>query len=155
MKNGVVKFDFDEVDDYIVSDYFSKKTNVYDLRHTAQEYLDIYKLSDNEKIEGVSYTLYGTTDYWDIILLLNDRNPLFDFPYDYDATFEAARKHVNAYVHFTYSGAPLIVGVIAERLGKEFLEKAIAENERNRYLLIVKPNKMSDFIKVLRDGQFI
>ena len=67
MKNTVLKFDYEELDEFIVSDYFSKKVDVYSLIDQIKDYVSAYKISDNDKLERISYELYGTTDYWDIL----------------------------------------------------------------------------------------
>lgn len=152
MKNTVLKFDHEELDEFIVPDYFSKSNDISYLVHEIKDYLEVYKISDNDKLERISYELYGTTDYWDILLLLNGRDPLFDFPYDYDAVYDSARNYVNRYMHYIYSGAPLIVGTVADALYSEFLDKNINNNEANRFMFIVKPNKIGDFIKILKDN---
>ena len=152
MKNTLLKFDYEELDEFIVPDYFSKSKDISYLVHKIKDYLEVYKISDNDKLERISYELYGTTDYWDILLLLNGRDPLFDFPYDYDTVYDSARTFVNRYVYYLYSGAPLIVGPVADALYEEFLQKHIDANETNRFMFIVKPNKIGDFIKVLKDN---
>lgn len=155
MKNTVLKFDYEELDEFIVSDYFSKKVDVYSLIDQIKDYVSAYKISDNDKLERISYELYGTTDYWDILLLLNGRNPLVDFPYDYDAVYDSSKTFVNKYMYYVYSNAPLIVGKVADDLYKEFLQLNIDRNEINRYMFIVKPNKIGDFIKVLKDNVYL
>jgi hypothetical protein len=152
MKNTVLKFDYEDLEEFVVSDYFSAPNDISYLVHEIKDYLEVYKINDNDKLERISYELYGTTDYWDILLLLNGRDPLFDFPYDYDAIYDSARKFANKYMYYIYSGAPLIVGPVAAALYEEFLQKYIDTNESNRFMFIVKPNKIGEFIKVLKDN---
>jgi len=155
MKNTVLKFNYEELDEFIVPDYFSKETNIYDLVNSIQEYVSLYKISDNDKLERISYEIYGTTDYWDILLLLNNRNPLFDLPYDYDTVYDNAKTFVNKYVYYIYSNALLNVGSVFQDLYNEFLNTYTNENEGYRYMLIVKPSKIGEFIKILKDNAFL
>src|SRR5574344_1718437 len=137
MKNTILKFDYEELDEFIVPDYFSKSNDISYLVQEIKDYLEVYKINDNDKLERISYELYGTTDYWDILLLLNGRDPLFDFPYDYDTTYDSARRFVNRYIYYLYFDAPLIVGSVAEALHKEFLQKNIDANEANGFMYVI------------------
>ena len=62
MKNTLLKFDYEELDEFIVPDYFSKSKDISYLVHKIKDYLEVYKISDNDKLERISYELYGTTD---------------------------------------------------------------------------------------------
>ena len=96
MINTLLTYDLEELDEFIVSDYTSKKVDIYNLfqemkdNGTLADFLEVYRISDDDKLERISYSIYGTPDYWDILLQINDRNPLFQMPYNLDTTFEIA-----------------------------------------------------------------
>jgi len=150
MKNMVLKYSTEEVDDFIVSDYFSKDVNLCCLLETnLEEYLQIYQCLDNDKYERISYELYGTPDYWDIITLLNDRNTIFQMPLDSDALVSGSSDFINNYISN-------VTDIIRRtELTQEWEDEFVANNEEYRILYVIKPNKMSEFITLLKTNNFI
>lgn len=155
MKNTILKYTKSEVDDVIASDYFSKKISIYDFTKSHPNLFSSYRLMDDEKLENVSYQLYGTTDYWDMLLMLNDMNPLFDMPYNSDTIINSARSQLDTYFFYTYSHAPLSDVTRNPELIEEFTTKAETLNERFRYIIIVNPTSLAAFIKLLKDNKYI
>ena len=154
MKNTILKYDMEELDEYIVSDYFSKNIYIEDIKSEMEGMLDVYKIEDNDKLERISYELYGTTDYWDILLMLNARDPLFDFPYDYDTVYDSARRYVDIYRFFIYAKAPLL-SLAGEELQEIFLEQHNEQNENARFIFVVKPSRIGDFIKIANENGYV
>ena len=75
MKNTILKYTKIVVDDFEISDYFSKKINI---QHFVIEYPNLfskYKLMNDDRLENISYQLYGTSDYWDSCHLASIINP--------------------------------------------------------------------------------
>lgn len=155
MKNTILNYTKIEVDDFIVSDYFSKKISIRDFLSTHPDLFSAYRVMDDEKLENISYKLYGTTDYWDLLLMINDMNPLFDMPYNSDAIINKVQTELNTYFYFTYSHAPLSNAARITELTTEFSENANLLNEKFRYINVVKPTSISAFIKLLKDNKFI
>lgn len=164
MKNKIVNFDTEIVDlgddsvTYEIPDYFSKDIHISDLESTYydtwSDYMDTYRMQDNDKLERVSYELYGTTDYWDILFLLNDRDPLFDMPFDYDTLSETSSNFIDAYVNDIYNESSLNDARV-NALTEEVVNEAIQNNETYRYITVVKPSKISDFIILLKDEGYV
>lgn len=155
MKNSILTFDYEELDEFIVSDYFSKDISIWDLWDNVQDYISTYKITDNDKLERISYELYGTTDYWDILALLNQRDPLFDMPYDYDTIYADVSSFINQYIYYIYSHAPLNDATRQQELLEKFINEAEEEKEINRYIYIVKPSRIGDFIKLLKQNEYM
>lgn len=155
MKNTVLTFDKEELDEFIVSDYFSKNFRLYEIKANLSDYLDIRKVTDNDKLENISYSLYGTTDYWDILLLINEKNPLFDMPYDYDTVVDSATDFANKYIYYVYSQAPLVIGDAATEFTERIIAEFVEDNENNRYMYIVKATKIGEFLKVINDAGYL
>lgn len=148
MKNTLLNYDKEELDEFIVSDYFSKDINIFNLIDGLDDYIEIYTIADNDKLERVSLEIYGTTDYWDIILMLNDRNPLFDMPLDYDKIRNGSEEIANTYINFLYSQAPVTDTARVLEFTNEILTRNFNENESFRMIKIIKPSKIGAFLKI-------
>lgn len=163
MKNTILKYDTEELvlDEseqvtYEIPDYFSQKIFISDLSSSIDgwdDYLDTYRMADNDKLERVSYELYGTPDYWDIILMLNERSPLFDMPYDFDTLSNETSSFINTYANFIYIDAPLDQDRV-DALTEEYVNDSLDENETFRYIQVVKPSRISEFILLLKTNGY-
>lgn len=103
MKNTLLTFDKEEVDinngTLFVSDYFTLNHNIRDivLEDTEPDfakYLRIVEVPDGMTYEGISYMLYNTSNYWDLIVLLNDDDPLSGLPRCYDVIVASAEREI-------------------------------------------------------------
>jgi hypothetical protein len=164
MKNTILNYDREEVEmdldgninDVVASvpDYFSKDINVFEIFDDVSDMLDVYQCDDDDKIERISYELYGTTDYWDLLLLLNDKNPLSQLPYNESVLQQSTEAHINLYKNYIYSHAPLLQTRTNELLA-EFLQQDKENNEKFRFLYIIKPTKINDFIKIVNESGYL
>ena len=119
-------------------------------------YITYHTLQDNEKIEGVSYNLYGSTDYWDILVLINEIDPLFDMPYDFDIITNMATSNVDNYSSKVYATKDLktLNPIRYNELIQEEITRITAYFEKIRTIKIIKPSKMLDFIDILKRNGF-
>ena len=160
MINTLLTYDLEELDEFIVSDYTSKKVDIYNLfqemkdNGTLADFLEVYRISDDDKLERISYSIYGTTDYWDILLQINDRNPLFQMPYNLDTTFEIAESMWNNYSDNIYFQSPLDSNLLQSLIDEE-IERLKEKNEFYRFIYIIKTSKMNEFLKILRERDYI
>ena len=156
MQNTLIKFDTKEVDDYIVSDYFSRKINLYSIitDDVKKEYFVTYQIQDNDKIERISYEIYKTTDYWDLLILINSLDTISDMPYDFDTYTGSTDDFLNPYYNSIYSNSPLNAQRLQE-LKDEFYETKRISNEKFRYINVIRPSKMQDFLKLIKQKGFI
>lgn len=160
MQNTLLNYTLEELDEFIVPDYFSKKIDLYNLIQEFTEagtlgyYLATYKIADDDKLERISYDIYGTTDYWDILLQLNDKNPLFELPYSLDTIIDGSEEYWNNYANFLYFQAPLNSEILNNLIDEE-IEKMKEQNEKYRFLYIIKPTKIQEFLKLLRDKEYL
>ena len=160
MNNTLLIFEKEELDEFIVSNYFSKKTDLYNLLEefkTSSElstYFSIYQITDNDKLERISYDIYGTSNYWDLLLSLNDKSPLFDMSYDLDTLSTQAEEFWEYYKNVLYFQAPLDSDIIQSLIDEE-VEKMKINNEIHRYMYIINPSKLHDFLKILRQRNYI
>lgn len=149
-----MKFDTEELDEFIVSDYFSKSINIWDIFYELEEYLSVYKMDNCDKLERVSYELYGTTDYWDVLLLINDRTPLFDMPYNFETLSDTALASVNHYKNYIYDNAPLNQTRV-EEFYNELMVDTQNKNELFRYIYVVKQANINDVVSLLKQKGFL
>lgn len=156
MKNTLLKFDTEQVEfDGLgdsnlkyVHDYFSRKITIFDIFGDVEDMLTIYQMQNNDKLERISYELYGTTDYWDILLMLNDKNPLFETAFDEDLIQQATADTINYYRNYIYFGS--LVQSRVDQLVEEYLDRNHDENEKNRYIYVIKPSRINDFISMIK-----
>lgn len=160
MTNTLLNYTLEELDEFIVPDYFSRKIDLYNLIQefseagTLEYYLATYKIADDDKLERISYDIYGTTNYWDLLLQLNDKNPLFEMPYSLDTVIDSSEEYWNNYSNLLYFQAPLN-DIVLQTLIDEEIEKMKEQNEKYRFLYIIKTTKMQEFLKLLRDKDYL
>jgi len=160
MTNTILDYTLEELDEFIVPDYFSRKIDLYNLIQefseagTLEYYLATYKIADDDKLERISYDIYGTTNYWDLLLQLNDKNPLFEMPYSLDTVIDSSEEYWNNYSNLLYFQAPLN-DIVLQTLIDEEIEKMKEQNEKYRFLYIIKTTKMQEFLKILRDKDYL
>lgn len=145
--NTIVKYDRRTLDNYSVVDYTSKNIK------NIQEYIDSldddlfdwYQMEDNDKLERIALELYGNADYWDILLIINERNPLFQLALDFDTLAKIATSKVLKYEEVVYKAS------IGAQANKEMDEKYnfeyVTDNEDYRVLRIVKPSRVFEFLQ--------
>jgi len=89
MQNTVYTYDTLTSSDYEVADFTSRYYgNISKFLRQYSNYFTVYKLEDDEKIENVSYNLFNTTDYADLILAINEDTFLWNVPYNQDINAE-------------------------------------------------------------------
>ena len=155
MKNTFLNFDQEEVDDFIVSDYFSRNLRLVDIltEDIKNTYFTSHRLDDNDKLERLSYDIYGTTDYWDLLAMINDKDPLFGMSYDFENYTSYTDTFIEDY-NDIYSNKPLSENRILE-LKNEFYEINRIKNEGNRYIYIVIPSRLQEFLKLIKLEGFV
>lgn len=159
MNNSILNFEKEELDEFIVSDFFSKDVDIFKILETftsaqINTYFSTYRISDNDMIERISYDIYGTSNYWDLLLTLNDKQALFQMPYDNDVTSELAEGFWNNYSENIYF-QPTVNSSILQTLIDNEIEKMRELNEEYRYIFIIKPTQIHAFIKLMREKGYI
>jgi hypothetical protein len=150
MKNTVLIYDKISGSNFTSEDYTSKRIsnirNMKELNDSAWiEYIELY---DNQTIEQISFILYDTPDYWDLLLVINDKDPLFDMSYDFDILEQISEDKVQKYLD-GYSG--VYKNDTYERLKEITLKEDQDANEMKRQLKIIKPDRLYDFMNLLKD----
>lgn len=107
MKNSILNFNKRELENLEVSDFFSKDIDILSfLKEYVNDNPGALKnmfvntvLTDNDKLERISFELFDTADYWDIILMLNYMDPLFSMPYSEDVKDKVSSDYAHKYFY--------------------------------------------------------
>lgn len=138
------------VEDFTSFDY--SKVNKF-LNTLDSSYFKWRLCEDNDKLERISYEIYGSEKYWDVLLLINNKNPLFDMTYNHDTLELLSEDRVVEYQK-TYSQ-----GVLSDRqylyLKNIFLSEMSKKNDTMRYIKYIPPILMNDFLNKCYDEGII
>ena len=149
LKNSVIKPKLDkfkynnlEVD---VSDYRSLNINPI-LKTDFTDYTLNQNVPQNMLVENISFNIYNNPKFFDILLLINNRDMLFDMSYDYDTLIDLANEITTNY----FSD---YIGSMPEELFDLFRDNVLEYlNEKNTEFSnfrIVPKNRINDFQKTL------
>ena len=114
-----------------------------------EDWFSYVLVPQNSTLEKISYDLYESKDYWDILLLVNERMPLFDMYYDYDIISEAGETSLQEYENKVYRKK--ILSDVRERLRVKMQENYEAENENLKIIKYIKKNYIYDFINYINN----
>lgn len=156
MINTMLKYDKIIINGLELEDYTSKKYyNIHFMEELSDDaYVDYYQLQNDEKIETVSYKLYNSPDYWDMLLLINNMSPLFDMTYNYDLTADCSEDFVNTYANDVYVTGDLTEEYIAQLKVVE-LERHLICMEEKRTIKVIRPSSLQSFLKKAREKGYI
>lgn len=127
-----------------VSDYFSLELdNIRSLYHNPS-LLEYIKLQFNDLIENIAYKLYNDPKYYDILMLLNQRDMLFDMVYTFDTIKDIVEEETNNYFN-DYQGktSPEFL----QSYKKYKLEEYEKNNEKLNTLLVLKKDVLPEIIR--------
>lgn len=145
MKNYILEFDAVEVENFIINNFTEPRFLPATLA-AKTEYYTYVEVEDNKKIEYISYDLYGTSEYWDIVLALNNMRDPLSLPKSLDFIINKVKKQIEDYMKYYKIQDPQI-GL--DKYDEE-IEKEQKLNEQFRMVKVVKPEKLVDFLRDLR-----
>jgi len=152
LKNTVSDFDyFENLDDSKYEDYNSP---VYKNYKDIKDYQvrDYTSLDLRFIIENKEY--YNNENYWDIILLINNLDPLFSLPFDFDLIYNLAESITENYFsrdkYDPYSGK--YTDETKLRLFNILKEKLNKQNEINRTIKLIRQERIQDFLKIFNSS---
>jgi len=149
MKNTVYNFNtIQTVDGKILRDF----TSVYyggltELLSNYPEYFDFIDVGTNEKMENVSYDLYGSVDYADVILACNEENFLWCMPYGNEVVIqhsENIRDYIDRNTNFLQ---PLDAAVEFSSI----FEEVDYNNSQKRKFRVPYPEKINAIISLIEN----
>ena len=117
--------------------------NIRNLYHNPS-LLEYIKLQFNDLIENIAYKLYNDPKYYDILMLLNQRDMLFDMVYTFDTIKDIVEEETNNYFN-EYQGKTS--AEFLESYKKYKLEEYEKNNEKLNTLLVLKKDVLPEIIR--------
>lgn len=154
LKNTVYTFPKEIVGSYNVTDY-SRNTcwKIKDFILTqSKDLFEYYDFDENETLEYASFKLYGNENYWDILLAINGEDPLFDMYFSFEAVTDLAKTKISKFESGVYK-RPLDL-ITKEHMLSLWNAEFLALNDKKRSIKIIKPHRMQDFMRILRDNGY-
>ena len=127
--------------EFLIRDY-TNLVSIQEILDKYKEYIQIYQVLEDERLDTISYKLYGTTDYWDMLVLLNDLKCMTDLPVNYDKVENRARQKHEDWTRIF--GKQKTKEQIASKY-EEFLEQEIANNEKYRNFKYIDSSVINRF----------
>jgi len=122
-------------------------SNIYDFMDSIDEnWITRTRVGVNDKLERISYQLYGNVSYWDIIMILNKKTPFTCLPFDEDTIKDMAINKVARYKSKVY-GANFPTQDY-ERLYDTYF-KELEEDNNSRFIIkVIKPIYIQNFLQL-------
>jgi hypothetical protein len=147
MKNTLLNFESfihtsSEGDRWIVQDF----TDLYFKRLDEKYWSDIKyytnrQVSDGELLDYISYKEYDTTERWDLISFINNIHSQTVLPKDNNTIYTRAENKFNRWDALNGKSKP---DWYKKMKLKYFENICFEENEKHRYIKIIKPDYMYD-----------
>jgi len=151
MKNNIYKYDRREIGGFDVTDYTSYYYGgVLDLFKQYPTYFTLYSVDIDEKVENISYDLYGSTDFADVILAANNNVFLWSSPYNSEIMYEktvALTGLITKELDFAELQGNENFKDIIERIE----EKINLENTNRKTITVPTPKKINILLSIVKD----
>lgn len=150
MTNNIIIPYLKDLSNYTFRNYFSldcEKIKNLKIFHN-KDYIKWVKIPETSTLDYVSYSLYGTADYWDLLMIINGINPIEDLPKNQDALEKIVDKKIEKYFYKDYFG-PKTTKLIEEKR-EMFLEQENIKNEASRIIKVVRPEKIQAIINEIQ-----
>ena len=131
----------DQNTEFLFRDY-TNLVSIKEILDKYKEHIQIYQVLEDERLDTISYKIYGTTDYWDMLVLLNDLKCMTDLPVNYDKVESRARQKHEEWTKIF--GKQKTQDQIASKY-EEFLEQEIANNEKYRNFKYIDTSAINRF----------
>lgn len=150
MKNSVLNFEREVIDNISVTDYKTLDLNSLRDLLNNKSYLKYIELKYNDLIENVSYKYYKNSAYWDLLLVMNNRDALFDMVYNFDTVVDIVDEITENYFRKDYQGKVSEEFILWYKENKKI--KISNLNENNVILFILKDEILSEVIRNIKYG---
>ena len=112
-----------------------------------KDYFVWLKVNEGDKIEKVLFDYYKTSDYYDLILLVNSREMVFGMPYSYDVVLNAVDVDIQNYEYKVFGN---LKESLSEKSKNRLVEKIdsqyTSDNKQFLYLKVIK-NEHINYVK--------
>jgi len=147
LQTTILKYTPRTVNSYIVSDY--RSINISNIQAYIQNLpnnmTDWFSVDDDDKWERLSLQLYGIADYWDILLVLNQRQTLDGLPFNFDVLSNLADTKVLTYINTVYGKT--LPTAEHNLMYNKFEQERTTTNEQKRIIKIIKISQMNKFLQ--------
>lgn len=150
MKNSILNFEREVIDNISVTDYKTLDLNSLRDLLNNKSYLKYIQLKYNDLIENVSYKYYKNSAYWDLLLVMNNRDALFDMVYNFDIVVDIVDEITENYFRKDYQGKVSEEFILWYKENKKI--KISNLNENNVILFILKDEILSEVIRNIKYG---
>ena len=152
MKNSVFTYDRREIGGYDVTDYTSYYYGgIVELFKQFPNYFSLYSIEVDQKIEEISYELYGSVDYADIILAANNNVFLWSSPYNSDITYDQTQALTGIIIKELdfgeYQDNTTNLGKIIDAIGN----RVNTENTNRKTITVPTPKKLNTLLAMVND----
>ena len=153
MFNTVYNYNSREYENFEFQDY----TSIYfgDLEKTIKDYpqyFEFIEVSDDDKIENISYQRYGSENYADLILACNTENFLWSTPYNQDVMLDYLDSIMNMI------NVSLNIEVKSDDISQDYLDLKESihnnienENSQKRKFRVPKVEYISNVINIINN----
>lgn len=151
MLNSLINYDETlESEDFKVKDYTSKDLNkirnIDEIKYLTQD----IEIQDDQTIESKAWEFYENSSYWDILILLNNRECLFEMPFSYDIIVKITERLTEKLKNMQNT-------VISEQAIKRFYERNLRlreiQNIKFKNIKAIQKDKITDFFKLVNIAQ--
>ena len=127
------------------------KIKVY-LNSLPSNYFKYLKVEQGAKIEKLCFDYYKNTNYYDIILILNNRDMIYDMPYENDIILDAIDSDIENYKQKVFNDP---YKKLSDRSYKDLYNKLdIFYNTKNlkfQYLKVIDVNLIPEVISDINE----
>jgi len=154
MKNHFLKFENIKMSDGTIVKNITRFNLLPEIpdKFKSIDFTEKVKIDDNELIEFISFKLYETTDYWDILLFINNIKNLDELPVDYDILIDRAQREIDIWKN---KYRTLSFELTDEAINNKYiniLEDLKVKNEKFRFLTYIPVEYMSEIITYIDDN---
>jgi len=113
-------------------------------KYFTDEYILQYKVTDDRLLESISFELYESTDYWDILLILNSMRNMNELPVNYDIVINRADKKISEWKSKGNLLPKNMTDEIIQAKYEEILAEEVELNEKFRYIKYISKEDLSE-----------
>jgi len=113
-------------------------------KYFGNDYLLQIKTQDDSLLEAISFNLYESTDYWDILLVLNGMRSMNELPVNYDIVLNRADRKMSLWKKRGKLLPGEFTDEVIQKKYKEILEEEVEKNEKYRFIKYIASDDMSE-----------
>ena len=68
-------------------------------KYLSENYIQTIRIDDNKLLEAISFELYDDTNYWDLLMIINDMKSMYELPKDYDLLYLEAEAEFDKWLN--------------------------------------------------------